>query len=751
MLQVNRNVNLAEPQLGATLPSEVLQSAINFVRRQYVVIAFAIALTTMLGIVYLITTPPIFTAYAKMIIDTRKVQLFQQESIMGDLGIDTAAVESQVELLKSQNIALAVVKANHLTENPDFVGSGKGLWGTITGAVFGAPPPEVSSEAELTGRAAGAVSGGLSVKRVGLTYVIEVGFRSKSPDTAAQMANAVVDAYILDQLDAKFQATRRASAWLQDRIAELKEQSSTAERAVEDFKRKNNMISADGRLVNEQQLGELSSQLVIARKRTADTQARLDRIQTILRGDTVNATVTDSLNNTVVTRLRQQYLDNLNKEADWSARYGANHLAAVNLRNQMKGILASIREELVRLAETYKSDLEIAKLGQDAAEKELAAVVAQSQEANQDKVTLRQLESSAKTYRTQYDNFLQKYMETVQQQSFPVTEARTISAAKQGFKSSPVTSQVLSFALLGGILLGAGIGWLRESSNRVFRTSKQAETIIGKDSIAVLPLLATKKNSQRDMPKGSISEDPRTIAREHDAAWSVIDAPFSRFAEEIRSIKLAIDLNAVVRANKIVGFTSAIPDEGKTTTSTALALLVAQAKSRVILVDCDLRNPSLSRRLAPRATIGLLDVISGNASLKDAICRDPATNLAFLPAVLKSRLANSSEFLASDAMKKLFENLRNDFDYIIVDLSPLVPVVDVRSSLSFVDSYVLVVKWGATSIDTVQRALHSARAVYDKIVGVVLNKVDIDSLGRFDGNAGSYYDNKLYARYGYTK
>jgi Mrp family chromosome partitioning ATPase len=150
--------------------------------------------------------------------------------------------------------------------------------------------------------------------------------------------------------------------------------------------------------------------------------------------------------------------------------------------------------------------------------------------------------------------------------------------------------------------------------------------------------------------------------------------------------------------------------------------------------------------------IGLLEVISGNASLDDAICRDPVTNLAFLPSVLKSPLANSSEFLASEAMKKLFESLREQFDYIVVDLSPLMPIVDVRSALSFVDAYVLIIEWGMTSIETVQRAVHGAKAVSDKVIGVVLNKVDFESLGRFDGEPGRYYyKNKRYARYGYVE
>ena len=752
MLQIGRNLEPVEQPSSVTVPSAVLQFAINFVRRQYVVIAVAVALTTMLGVVYLITTPPSFTAYARMLIDTRKQQvMFPQQPMTWDY-MESTTVASQVEVLKSENVARTVVKENHLTEDPDFVGAGNDLWGTVSAAIFGAPPPQVRSESELTKRAIGAVMGGVSAKRVPGTYVIEVGFESKSSGGAAQIANAVVQAYINDQLDAKFQASRRATAWLRDRIAELKEQSASAERAVETFKEKNNMISADGRLVNEQQVAELSSALVVAKKRTAEAQSRLDRIQSILRGDTidpVNATVTDSLNNGVVTKLREKYLDDANKEADWSARFGPNHLAAVNLRNQMKGILASIREELVRLAETYKSDLEIAKLGQEAVVKELAGAVAQSQEANQVKVTLRQLESTAKTLRSQYDSLLQKYTETEQGQSFPITEARMLTPAKSGFKSSPVTGRVLSFAILGGLLLGSGIGWLREFWYRVFRTSKQVETVLGKESIALLPMISTTKKSRPEQSSGA--NDPRIFARGDGPSWAVLDAPFSRYAEEVRGIKLAIDVNRGVESNKVVGFTSSMPEEGKSTTSMAVALLAAQANARVILVDCDLRNPSLSRHVAPRATIGLLEVLSGNARLDDAICRDPLSNLVFLPAVVKSRLANSSEVLTSDAMKKLFESLRGHFDYIIVDLSPLVPIVDARSALSFVDAYVLVIEWGTTAIETVERAVHSAKAVSDKVIGVALNKVDFKSLARFDGERGYYYKNKLYARYGYVE
>ena len=164
----------------------------------------------------------------------------------------------------------------------------------------------------------------------------------------------------------------------------------------------------------------------------------------------------------------------------------------------------------------------------------------------------------------------------------------------------------------------------------------------------------------------------------------MINSPFSRFAEAIRSIKLAIDLsNGSVNGEQVIGFTSSLPNEGKSTISASLALLVAQAGARVILVDCDLRNPSLTRKLAPGANSGFLEVISGAVSLQDAVWTDLATNLAFLPASIKTRVVNSSDFLAGDATTALFKQLRANYDYVIVDLSPLMPVVDARATTRF--------------------------------------------------------------------
>jgi capsular exopolysaccharide synthesis family protein len=226
--------------------------------------------------------------------------------------------------------------------------------------------------------------------------------------------------------------------------------------------------------------------------------------------------------------------------------------------------------------------------------------------------------------------------------------------------------------------------------------------------------------------------------------------PLSRFAESIRSIKLAIDLNPTKTSNKVVGITSALPNEGKSTISISLAQLIGHAGKRIIIVDCDLKNPSLSTELAPNASAGIIEVISGAKTLEEAVWRDTKTNLEFLPVVKRNSLVHTSEILSAEQTRTLFDKLRASYDYIIVDLPPLAPVVDVRATTQLVDCFILVVEWGRTKIDVVQHALHTAPNVYETLIGTVLNKTDMKALKRYNGYQNDYYHNEHYVRYGYV-
>jgi polysaccharide biosynthesis transport protein len=656
-----------------------------------------------------------------------------------------------VQIVKSENLAVSVIENLHLTQDPEFVGSNTGPFDWLLGA------RPLRSEYELMRQAINVFKSNLDASRVGISYVLDVSFTSNNADHAAQIANAVADAYILDQLDAKFQANRRATDWLQERINGLRDQASTAEKAVVAFKQQNNIVAAGGKLMSEQRIADLNTQLVLARAHTSEAQARLDRIQAIIRADTpstpFDASVSDALSNPIITRLRQQYLEVVNREAEWSTRFGRDHLAVVNLRNQIREIRDSIFQELRRYAETYKSDYEIAKQRQEALEKDLAQAVSQSQETNNAQVALRELESSAQSFRTLHDNFLQRYTESIQQQSFPITEARVISRATRPLaKSGPRAELILALACFGGIGLGAGVGFIREVMDRVFRTTGQVETALNSPCVALVPLVDGAFGAEgSDSEALATSTGSKLIFRDGSVCWTVAEQPLSRFAEAIRSVKLAVDLSLVDKGHhKVIGFTSALPNEGKSTIAAALAQLVTQVGGKVIVVDCDLRNPSLSRALAPEATVGIVDILAGKSSLDDVLWREGPGGMTFLPGLTGSRVFHTSEILGSEPAKNLFDELRESYDYVVVDLPPLAPLIDVRATSHLVDGYFLVIEWGKTKIDVIQHALNSAPGVYQCLLGTILNKANMEFMGRYDVHRTKYYYNKHFARYGYT-
>jgi succinoglycan biosynthesis transport protein ExoP len=750
----------ASPLTGASTPADLFAVSIKFIRRQLSLILFVALLTIGLAVTYLVITPPFYSAYARILINTGKVQLLQRSVFVEEPLNITGVLDSQIEILQSDNFALSVIKKLRLIEDPEFT-EPDGLIGVvhkIKSVLFGSKREELS-ESELAQRAVAAFDRKLKVSRVGYSYAIEIAFQSRDPDRAAQIANAVADGFIVDQLDAKYQALREATTWLQGRLDELRGQALAAERAVVEYKTKNNIVSAgDGRLINEQELAQLNTALVQAHAAKAEAQARLDRIRQILRENenpdqakAVVATVSESLQNPVITQLRQQYLDLAQREALYTNRYGSNHLAVVNLRNRMQEIRRSIVDELNQIAGAYKSDYDIAEAREKSLEQNLNATVTGSQMTNKAQIELRQLESAAQNYRALYDTLQQRYMDSVQQQSLPTTEARVITqAAPPSQQSSPKSLLILAGASMGGLLLGLGLATLRELADRTLKTGKQVEADLAAQCVAVIPMIKpgvqiASVNKAAADPSRSRIISPKTGLLRH-----VVDSPLSPFAESIRALKISADLSGSVGFNKVIGVTSSVPNEGKSTIAASLAQMCAHSGARVILVDCDLRRPSLSQELAPNETTGLIDVISDAASLDKVVWVDPVTHLHFLPAGVRSRMIHTSEVLFSPSMKRFFGRLRDSYDYVIVDLSPVNPVVDVRTAIHLLDSYVFVAEWGKTKIDVARHALNTARGIYDNLLGVVLNKVNFKRLNRYDGD-GHYYDRGYYAHYNYTE
>ena len=737
----------------------------GFLHRQYGIVAFTAVLALAAAFLYLHVTPPVYTAHVQMLLANPKAQFVQQESILAEPSFDRGGVDTQLQIINSPTIANAVIEQLHLARDlassassplRALISRAQAFFGKRTDAAK--PQSDELVEAFLKQ---------LSASRVALTNVIDVSFNWNDPVRAAEIANAIGKAYITDQLNAKFEANRTATLWLQQRIQELGDQAENAERAVNAYKTQHNIVSSDGKSFDEQQITDLNSRLVAARAQTADLQARLSRYESVLERaptdpqsiGTLDTAGSDVLISPIITALRQQYLELARRESEYSARFGANHLSVVNLRTRMQELRSSIFDEVRRLAETTRSDHNVAQQREQGLEKQLADVVAQSRATNSAEVTLRELESKAKNYRALYGTFLQRYMGSAQQESFPISEARVIYPAfPPDTKSKPKTILILALALFGGIGLGGALGLVREMMDRVFRTPGQVEAALGLPCLAVVPVLqAAIRTSKAAEPARSRASSPndleaaRTVSTASASHWAVINMPLSRFAESIRSIKLGVELRAMQNANKVIGITSSLPHEGKSTIAASLAEIIAQAGKSVILIDCDLRNPSLSRVLAPNAKNGLLEVIANIHPIGDTLWKEPKTNMVFLPAVKRLPLLHTSEILMTEQMRELFERLRSDYDYVIVDLPPLSPIVDVRATAPLVDCFVLVVEWAKTKIDVVQHALHTAPNVYENLAGVVLNKTDIKSLARYDYYTSDYYNDDHYLHYGFTE
>lgn len=612
-----------------------LREVFRALRRRQAWIVGSVALAICSAVIYLTITPPYYAASSMLLFESRKIEPFQQQA--QNAAGDSAFVDSQVEVLKSENIAKSVVRDLDLVSDPEFVPPKGGLLASVFDFTLGLFKPGLgagkaslgtdkegkaaSAQADPFGRVVRRFRRNLTIKRIGLTYLIAVEYQSLDPNKAAWISNAVAEAYLLAEQNSKQQAARRANVWLEERITELRNLAQSTERAVADYKAKNAVVNTGPAQLNEQQLAELS------------TQRRL---------------------------------------------------------------------------------------------------------------VLQDLESSARTYRALHETLLQRIGEFTQQQSFPAAEARVVSQASPPLeKSGPKTLLTLGIASVLGLLGGLGAAFGREYFDGTFRSSKQVEKELGIDCLGTLPMIAA---SRRWFPKWQDpANEDRVISPSTGLHRFVAREPFSRFAETIRSLKVAADAADLHRPNgvKVIGVTSARHHEGKSLVAANLSEMIAMTGCKVLLIDCGPHSGGLTEQFAPQAQSGLMDVIANQSAVKDFVWRDPSTDLHFLPAVktaterdpiTKEKLSPAAllqrTHLSPMALKTLLQSVQDNYDYVILDLRSMSPTADVKAISHLVDAFFLVIEFGRTSQQAVIDALNAAPPVLEKLLGAVLNKADPTELKR---------------------
>lgn len=733
-----------------------IETALAMIRRQWRVVLAAIIVAGAIGLTYTVTAVPIYSATATLLIDRNNSQIVEQLSTIGGVVEDEASILSQVEVLQSETIGLAVVNSLNLAENQEFgarrVSLLSSIFDTIRSIVnvsqWFSPAKETVIDDETLKRAlSDRLLYNLSVKRIGRTYALELTYNSTSPVLAAQIVNAVASAYLVDKLNSKYEATKRASDWLSDRIAELRQRALETDLAVQKFRAEHNLISAGNNgLLSDQQLAESNSALILAQSETARAKARVQRIEYILATDDVDAVVTDILDSSVANDLRKKYLESSKLEAEITGRLGGNHVQAVRLRNEMQEYRRLMFQEVSRIAQSYKSDLEVSEAREKSLRESVARATDVSNSASQTQVQLRELQREAETYKNMYQTFLQRYQEAMQQQSFPVTEARVISKAMPPkTPSKPNKPLVLALFMFLGAVAGSGIAAFREFRDRFFRTGEQVRDILGLEFLGNTPLIQNKP-APDILPKGQ--EGNPAATRPSSIGRYAVDHPLSSFAETLRSTRLAIDLGIPAKSGaRVVGVVSALPSEGKSTISINLAQLLAGQGARVLLLDADIRNPGATRALARHAGEGLLEVLLEGRNMRDVLLHDEKTRLVFLPTVVKQRVPHSSELLTSAQMHKLLAEASGAFDYIVVDLPPLGPVIDARAMAGRIDGFVFVAEWGKTARKAVRNTIENEVHIRKKCLGVILNKVDTEKLKLYRAYGSSEYYHSRYTRY----
>ena len=271
---------------------ELINFALGLLRRQYLVIILTAVFAITSCIIYLRITPPTYTARVQVLLANPRAQFVQQQSILSEPAFDLNQIETQIQLLKSSALATSVITQLNLVNDPDFSGSGPSLSSLWRGVrTWNRTPPEQSkagTPARLSDAVIAAFQDRLSANRVGMSSILEISFNSSNAERAAEIANAVANAYITEQLNAKFEANRSATSWLQDRLRDLGDQALNAERAVNQYKSQNNIVSSEGKSIDEQQVTELNNRLMATRAQVTETSARLNQYEAILRTNPAN-------------------------------------------------------------------------------------------------------------------------------------------------------------------------------------------------------------------------------------------------------------------------------------------------------------------------------------------------------------------------------------------------------------------------------------------------------------------------------
>lgn len=661
-------------------------------------VAFRRHMALFLGVILLIAAGvftwaylqvPIYAATSSLLVRPQSDAVVDVKAVTPELPATNDIVNTQVRLMQSPAIAARVAE-RYAATHPQ------------AELVRTVPSHELP----------GTISSMVIINRAASTYVIEVTAKSRDAQEAADIANLYVNEFVASDKDAKVATNSAADGWLRQRTTELEKDATAADAALQDYKIRNGLISMEGMSLSEQEISTLNQQIAVAQAELAEKQGRLASARAQLAKGGGGADVGAALGSGTIGTLRTREAEASAKVAQLTSRYGSQYPELIKAQSELTAIRADIQREIDRILSNLQAEVNVAGSRLASLEASRGRSTGTLSQNNKAQVGLQELQRRADAAKAIYETFLNRAHETGAQVGLQRADTQVDSLADvPGGPVFPNYQLVTLVALLGGFLGGVGAVGIAEYLQGGIRTKADVEDRLGLRYAGAVPVLNSTLGKLR------ATEEP------HDY---VLSHPQSTFAEAFRSIRafLLLSGRGGTKPSRAIAISSALPQEGKTTTAVCLARTSAMDGIPTVLVDCDLRRRGSSHLLNNRTSNGLYDYFNG-ASLDEALVLDEASGLYLLGTASTEGLAQDP--LTTENIERLIEDLRRRFQVIVIDTAPLLGLADARIVASAADRVLLINRWKTTSIRAAEAATDILISAGARISGVALTQVDIRS------------------------
>ena len=706
-----------------------VQRIVEAFRRRLWVFALTTAVVFLLVAFATLTATRTYTATADIQLDVRDLNILGPEvqQVYTGLRPENGVIDTEIEIMSSRALAARVVDALNLTDDPEFAPVARpGLLDRLRG-MFGAAHSAQENAQQRNYRreiTVLALMDHIKALRFESTYIIRIAATSVNPEKAALIANSYADNYLTMQLETKYETIATAREWLRNRLNALGAEVEAKERAGEDYRAQSGLLASGATTLNEQAMGQINTNLVQAEADLAAAQANM-------QGVAAGASSQQALQSPVVSSLRTQQAELARQRAELSTRYGPRHPQMLQVDRQIADLQGQIDAEIGRTTQMLRNNVAVAQQRVNSLRASLTGTTQTIETNNVASVRLRVLERDAETSRTLYNALQNRFQQMTETSGIERADARITSEAATPLEpSAPKRKLNMLLGLIFGMALGAVAVFIVEMLEQSLRTPEDVQGRVGVPCLGVVPF---------------VDRRTRTIDGELLSPEDfILKRPLSAFGEALRTLRAGVFFASPDRKVKVVAVTSALPDEGKTTTAVGLARISALAGSKTVIVDCDLRHRSATHCLGLDVEKGLTEVLFRTASLNEVIQRDTGSGCDIVP--LAQAEFTPRDLFSSEAMKSLIEALRVRYDVVILDTAPVMPISDTRVLSSIADAVILVGRWGRTPASVVRGAAERLRAHGAKIAGVVLEGVESGIVSRLLYDRPDYYS-ELYQTY----